>query len=97
MDGVLSRGGSIFDHRRNDAPCARDFGNRNSNRAVVFDAPVNPRALGGPQHWDGFDESMRAEFRVRRWLLCSIIERIYNYLTPKFFAAHEAGFRPTHL
>jgi hypothetical protein len=49
------------------------------------------------ERWDGFDEHLRAEFRVRRWFLCNLIQRIYNYLTPKFYASHEAGFRPTHL
>jgi hypothetical protein len=53
--------------------------------------------LAALEGWDSFDESSRAEFRVRRWFLCNLIEQIYNYVSPKFYAAHEAGFRPTHL
>jgi hypothetical protein len=49
------------------------------------------------QHWDGFEESMQGEFRVRRWFICKVAQDIYEYLIPKFLAAHKAGFRPTHL
>jgi hypothetical protein len=53
--------------------------------------------LAALERWDGFEELSRAEFRVQRWFLCALIDQICKYISPKFYAAHEAGFRPTHL
>ncbi len=63
-------------------------------------SPTHPsirQRLAALHHWDDFEESMRADFRIRRWFLCKVVQDIYEYLIPKFLAAHKAGFRPTHL
>jgi len=58
---------------------------------------INDR-LWALERWDGFEnEPLQAEFRVQRRFIARLILSIYNYLYPKFVAAHEAGFRPTHL
>jgi hypothetical protein len=50
------------------------------------------------EDWDGFaDQPLADEFRAQRRFLGRLIETIYWHLRPKFLAAHEAGFRPTHL
>jgi hypothetical protein len=48
--------------------------------------------------WDGFaNHPLQAEFRTQRRFLARLIAAVYQHLRPKFIAAHEAGYRPTHL
>jgi hypothetical protein len=61
--------------------------------------PLDDR-LEALDHWNGFDgdpEPLRTEFRNQRSFLRNLLGNIYNYLVPKFNAAHKAGYRPTHL
>jgi len=60
-------------------------------------APINDR-LRALARWNGFDnEPLRDEFHRQRRFLGVVISSVYNHLNLKFVAAHEAGFRPTHL
>jgi len=50
------------------------------------------------EQWDGFsNDPLEADFRAQRRFVGRLIALLYRYLRPKFFAAHKAGFRPTHL
>jgi hypothetical protein len=50
------------------------------------------------EEWDGFaNHPLQAEFRAQRLFLSTLIQKIYWHIRPKFLAAHQAGYRPTHL
>jgi hypothetical protein len=60
--------------------------------------PLTYNRLVALDQWDGFaNHPLEADFRAQRRFVGRLIGLLYRYLRPKFFAGHEAGYRPTHL
>jgi hypothetical protein len=67
------------------------------DRPSLTHPPIYDRLVALEQ-WDGFaNDPFEADFRAQRRFVGRLIGLLYRYLRPKFFAAYEAGYRPTHL